>query len=77
MKKAKQRMLIGGILIALQLLSLMGTALAGDMPSFDDGFAFLLGYFLIGIIGVVLLIQGIRMLPNGENKDDSDSDKKE
>jgi hypothetical protein len=76
MKNAKQRIIIGGVLIALQLFAVMGNALAGEMPSFDN-FAILLGYFSFGIIGVVLLVQGMRMLPkdgSDNTKDDSNND---
>lgn len=78
MKKAKQRIIIGGVLIALQLFAVMGSALSGALDSFgDEGFGFLLGYFSLGIIGVVLLVQGMRMLPkdgSDNTKDDSNND---
>ncbi len=48
--------IVGIVLIVLQILSLMG-----GMPSAPGGAygaGYLLGYFLPGIIGVILLVKG-------------------
>lgn len=61
MKKGKARIIVGVILIVLQIMSLAGNAKAGisiQLSSLYD-ITYLIGYFLVGIIGVVLLIFGI------------------
>ena len=61
MKKGKARIIAGVILIILQIMSLAGNAKAGvviQLSSLYD-ITYLIGYFLVGIIGVVLLISGI------------------
>ena len=45
----------GIILIILQIISLIPSIAAGD-NIFSHGFANLLGRFLIGIVGVILLV---------------------
>lgn len=49
MKKA------GIVLIVLQLVSLIPSLISGE-PIFSNGIAWLIGRFLLGIIGVILLI---------------------
>ena len=62
MKKNK-KIIIGIILIVLQVLGLLGYALNGELgelfsiQSGDELFEFI-GTFLIGIIGIILIIQG-------------------
>lgn len=66
-KKGIPLIVIGIILIFLQLLSLVGNMLSGvEFQLSTDTFtlflfdlSYLLGYFLIGILGVILLIVGI------------------
>lgn len=61
MKKGKARIIVGVILIVLQIMSLAGNAKAGisiQLSSLYD-ITYLIGYFLVGIVGVVLLISGI------------------
>lgn len=62
MKKGTPLKIIGIILMGLQLLSLMGIAKMGGelsiIASLYDFFC-LIGYFLIGIIGLILLVCGI------------------
>ncbi len=67
MKKGKVRIIIGFILVLLQLLSVLGNAKSGAKISlsFDNPNIFLydliglFSYFLVGIIGVVLLVSGL------------------
>lgn len=61
MKKGKARIIVGVILIVLQIMSLAGNANVGmifQLSSLYD-ITYLIGYFLVGIVGVVLLISGI------------------
>lgn len=64
MKKGKARIVIGIILIVLQVMSIAGNAKVGRGVeiSFDSVYdlVYSIGYMLAGIIGVVLLILGIR-----------------
>ncbi len=56
----------GIVLIVLQIISLFG-----GMPSVPSGgyaFGYLLGYFLPGIIGVILVIRGNRKKKDKEEK---------
>ena len=72
MKKGIVRIVVGLILVGLQLLSVVGNLSAGaSLPSlFGSGalFAFnliyFLSYYLIGIIGLILLISGISAYTN-------------
>ena len=67
MRKGKIRIITGCILIVLQILGIIGNAKTGLSfnLSFDNigiflyDLIFLIGYFLIGIIGVILLITGL------------------
>lgn len=67
MQKGKKRTIIGAVLIILQILSLAGNAKAGIgiQLSFNSIGVFvydlfsLIGYCLVGIVGLVLLISGI------------------
>ena len=64
MKKGKIRIIIGCVLIVLQILGIIGNSKSGLSfnLSFDNieiflyDLIFLIGYFLIGIIGIILLI---------------------
>lgn len=78
MKKGKKRIIIGCILIALQLLSLLGSLSSGFEfnLSFNNFYIFLYDliflctYFFVGIIGLVLLILGL-VARNKSIKNDS------
>lgn len=60
MKKQK-KIVIGWILIVLQGFAILGRLLSGaSFPSGVPGFFNALGFFSIGIVGVILLILGYR-----------------
>ncbi len=66
MVKGSKRIIAGAVLIALQIISIIGTYAGGNKLSFSGSGAgaafdigFMLGYFAVGIIGVVLLIWGL------------------
>ena len=75
MKKGIERIILGAILIILQLMSFVGNAQAGNgiQISFDSlgvflySIIFLVSYCFFGIMGVVLLIFGIRAYKTGEH----------
>lgn len=62
----------GIILIALQILAIASSLIGGNNP-FQQGIAGTLGYFLIGIIGIVLIIIGCRRKNNTTLKNKNDS----
>ena len=62
----------GIILIALQILAIASSLIGGNNP-FQQGIAGTLGYFLIGFIGVVLIIIGCRRKNNTTLKNKNDS----
>lgn len=62
----------GIILIALQILAIASSLIGGNTP-FQQGIAGTLGYFLIGFIGVVLIIIGCRRKNNTTLKNKNDS----
>jgi len=57
----------GIILIILQIISLIPSIAAGD-NIFSHGFANLLGRFLIGIVGVILLVIAYKREKNERQK---------
>ena len=59
MKKGIVRISVGAILIALQILSMIGNAYAGAPSPFNGDVFYMLGYFLVGIIGVITLVCGL------------------
>ena len=59
MKKGVGRIAAGAILIVLQILSMIGNAYAGAPSPFNGDVFYMLGYFLIGIIGVITLVCGL------------------
>lgn len=63
----------GIILIALQVFVSTSSFLLGGKNPFEHGFAGAIGYFLIGIIGIVLIIVGCRRKNNANLKDGNDS----
>ena len=61
MKKGTGLKIIGIILIVLQIISLIGNAKMGVKLFYDVslyGFAYLIGYFFVGIIGLTLFVLG-------------------
>lgn len=74
MRKGIARIVIGIILIVLQLMSLIGNMKAGvgfqlsfaSPAAFLFDLIFLISYFLVGIIGVILLLFGIRAYKKSE-----------
>lgn len=69
MKKGVVRIVLGSILIILQVMSVVGNALAGtdtsiqlsfdSISSFMYDIIFLASYFFVGIVGVILLTSGL------------------
>lgn len=63
MRKGKARIVLGVILIVLQIVSIIGSLKLGDLaPMFPNSVFDMvgsIGYYLIGIIGLGLLIWGI------------------
>lgn len=49
----------GIVLIVLQALVVLGSLIGGKNP-FAGGIFEIIGYFLVGIIGVILLVIGIK-----------------
>lgn len=76
--KGTKRIVIGAILIALQLMSLLGNANSGVgiQISFDSlavfmyDLIFVVSYFFVGIVGAVLLISGVIAHHKGEPESD-------
>ena len=66
MKKKNGKIVAGAVLLILQVMSMAGTMMEGTNP-FEEGFAYLIGYFAIGIIGVILLVKGIKDLNNSDD----------
>ena len=61
MKKYKAPIIAGWILVALQCLALFGRMASGfEVPDGIAGVFNLLGFFLFGIAGVILLVVGYR-----------------
>lgn len=59
MKKGIVRISVGVILIVLQILSMIGNAYAEDSPQFKGNIIYLLGYYLVGIIGLIMIAWGV------------------
>ena len=58
MKKRNIKVIAGWILIAIQGLAIAGNMMSGNsMPNGIPGF---IGFFLFGIIGVILLVLGYK-----------------
>lgn len=76
--KGTKRIVIGAILIALQLMSLLGNANSGVgiQISFDSlavfmyDLIFVVSYCFVGIVGAVLLISGVIAHHKGEPESD-------
>ena len=66
----------GWILIALQILSLYGTSMGGGMRLSGGLFGLfeLIGYFLFGIIGILLLVAGNKLKARKKAADDEGTD---
>lgn len=66
----------GWILIALQILSLYGTSMGGGMHLSGGLFGLfeLVGYFLFGIVGILLIIAGNKLKVRKKAADDEDTD---
>ena len=66
MKKGLVRIIIGSILVAFQVLGMLGSLKTHGVliPPYPEtggyDFAYVFGYFLIGIVGAILLIFGIQ-----------------
>ena len=58
MKKRNIKKTAGWILIACQCLAVLGTAMSGN--GFPSGIPGLIGYFLFGIIGTILLVSAYK-----------------
>lgn len=61
----------GIILIVLQLIVTIVSIIAGDNP-FNDGICEIIGYFLVGIIGIILLIVDYRRKEKQKSKQEQD-----
>jgi hypothetical protein len=62
MKKA------GIVLLAIQALALFGSIVSGEITSvFSGNIAYLIGYFLPTIIGVILLVKASKKAKQNEN----------
>lgn len=63
MRKGKARIVIGIIMIALQIMSMVGNSNSGNTVPVDTtnayNIAFSIGYYAIGLIGLLMLIWGI------------------
>lgn len=62
MKKHNIKIIAGWILVAVQCMGIFGTLLSGN--SFPSGIPGLIGFFLFGIIGVILLVLGYKNKQN-------------
>lgn len=79
MKKGIVRVIVGLILIILQVMSVVGNALAGTGRSIQISFdtlalfvsdlIFLISYFFVGIVGAILIISGLIARSKGEQND--------
>lgn len=71
MRKGIVRIVVGVILVLLQIMSMVGNASAGNAlttsmaTSYSAGH--MLGYYMIGIIGLALLIWGIVAFNKSKN----------
>ena len=77
MKKENGMLIAGIVLLALQIIGTFGTIMGNSFPTSIPG---IIGHFLLGIVGSILLIVGYCKKYNkddGNNKDDkSENDKK-
>lgn len=76
MKKGIGRIIIGAVFVILQIMSIAGNAKAGisTQLSFDSlgvflyDLIFFVSYYFVGIVGVILLVSGIRALRRGQEE---------
>ena len=57
----------GIVLIVLQCVAVISSFISGKNP-FNNGFLYLIGYFLCGIVGVILLIVAHKRKNNANSK---------
>ena len=77
MKKGKVRFVLGIVLVVLQAISIMGNAKAGismqvsfvSLGVLVYDLIFLVSYNLVGIIGIILLVSGIKVRRKGDKKE--------
>ena len=66
------RIIIGALLIVFQILSFIGNAAAGNLmipTSFGLGeIAFFLGHYSFSIVGLILIVFGVRAVLKERNK---------
>lgn len=77
-KRGMVRIVFGFILVAFQILGMIGNALSQGTiipphPVSGYTFSYLLGYFLIGIIGIILLCFGFNARANSQNQNNNNS----
>ncbi|MBQ3110856.1 MAG: hypothetical protein IJC69_06925 [Clostridia bacterium] len=75
-KNGKARIVVGYIMVAFQLIGMIGNAInegsiIPEHPAGGYGVGYVIGYFLIGIIGLILLYFGYKAKANA--KQDSNS----
>lgn len=78
MRKGKARIVIGIIMIALQIMSMVGNSNSGNTVPIDMtntySIAFSIGYYAIGLIGLLMLIWGIVAFVRSKGRTDNDDD---
>lgn len=57
-QKGFKRIVLGLILIILQIIAVTGGARAGNL--FNNSIPYLIGFFSLGVAGIVLIIFGVR-----------------